>query len=181
MLALKKNLLSIIILALLVVNLVMTGIMMFSVINVSNKNAKLVGDIASLIGIQTKPDSETSEKENVSIDDTDVYVISDRMTIPFQRVSEADGGDGKDHYFVVNVSLSMNMKHKDYKSYGTAEALEAKESLIKTEIQSVIGSYTMDQFKENQELIREEVLERIQNLYDSTFIFNVNFSDYLYS
>ena len=181
MFALKKNLLSIIILALLVVNLVMTGIMMFSVINVSNKNAKLVGDIAALLSIETKPGDGEEEQESVSIDDTDVYVITDRMTIPFQRVSEADGGDGKDHYFVVNVSLSMNKKHKDYKAYGTAEDLLARESLIKTEIQSVIGSYTMEQFQENQDLIREEVLERIQNLYDSTFIFNVNFSDYLYS
>lgn len=177
----KKNLLSIIILALLVVNLVMTGIMMFSVINVSNKNAKLVGDIAALLSIETKSADGEEEQASVSIDDTDVYVISDRMTIPFQRVSEADGGDGKDHYFVVNVSLSMNKKHEDYKSYGTAEEMEARETLIKTEIQAVIGSYTMDQFKENQELIRAEVLERIQTLYDSTFIFNVNFSDYLYS
>ncbi len=53
MFALKKNLLSIIILALLVVNLVMTAIMMFSVINVSNKNAKLVGDIAAVLSIET--------------------------------------------------------------------------------------------------------------------------------
>lgn len=177
----KKNLLSIIILALLVVNLIMTGIMMFSVINVSNKNAKLVGDIAAVLSIETKSGEAEEGEENVSIDDTDVYVITDRMTIPFQQVSEAEGGDGKDHYFVVTVSLSMNKKHKDYKSYGTAEAMESRESLIKTEIQSVIGSYTMDQFKANQELIREEVLERIQTLFDSTFIFNVNFSDYLYS
>lgn len=177
----KKNLLSIIILALLVVNLIMTGIMMFSIINVSNKNAKLVGDIAALLSIETKTDEAEGGQESVSIDDTDVYVLTDRMTIPFMQVSEAEGGDGKDHYFVVTISLSMNKKHKDYKSYGTAEAMESRESLIKTEIQSVIGSYTMDQFKANQELIRDEVLERIQNLYDSTFIFNVNFSDYLYS
>ncbi len=181
MFALKKNLLSIIILALLVVNLVMTAIMMFSVINVSNKNAKLVGDIAAVLSIETGSGEDSAEEETVSIDDTDVYVITDRMTIPFMQVSEADGGDGKDHYFVVTVSLSMNKKHEDYKAYGTAEDLQARESLIKTEIQSVIGSYTMDQFKANQELIREEVLERIQTLYDSTFIFNVNFSDYLYS
>jgi len=180
-LALKKNLLSIIILALLVVNLVMTGIMMFSVINVSNKNAKLVGDIAAVLSIETGSGEDSDEEETVSIDDTDVYVITDRMTIPFMQVSEAEGGDGKDHYFVVTVSLSMNKKHKDYKAYGTEEEMQARESLIKTEIQSVIGSYTMEQFKANQELIREEVLERIQTLYDSTFIFNVNFSDYLYS
>ncbi len=173
----KKNLMSIIILALLVVNLVMTGIMMFSVINVSNKNAKLVGDIAAVLSIETGSGEEEDGPVNVSIDDTDVYVISDQMTIPF-----ATGEDGKEHIFLVTVSLSLNKKDSDYKTYGTAEAMEAKESLIKAEIQAVINQYTMEQYKANQELIRQEVLEEIQALYDgSTFIFNVNFSDYLYS
>lgn len=76
MFALKKNLLSIIILALLVVNLVMTAIMMFSVINVSNKNAKLVGDIAAVLSIETGSGEDSAEEETVSIDDTDVYVIT---------------------------------------------------------------------------------------------------------
>ncbi len=173
----KKNLMSIIILALLVVNLILTGIMMFSVVSVSNKNAKLVGEIAAVLSIETGSGEETDNGPvNVSIDNTDVYVISGQMTIPFLL-----GEDGKAHYFVVTVSLSMNKKDPDYKAYGTAEELAAKESLIKTEIQSVISSYTMEQYQANQELIREEVLERIQELYDSKFIFNVNFSDYLYS
>lgn len=174
----KKNLLSIIILALLTVNLILTGIMMFSVINVSNKNAKLVGDIAAVLRIETGLDAELEDGPvNVSIDDTDVYVISGSMTIPF-----ATGEDGKEHYFIVTASLSMNKKDSDYKKYGTAEAMEAKESLIKTEIYAVINSYTMEQYKANQDLIRREILKRIQGLYDdSRFIFNVNFSDYLYS
>ena len=47
----KKNLISIIILALLIVNIVLTAIMMFSVTTTNRKTAALVGDIASAISL----------------------------------------------------------------------------------------------------------------------------------
>lgn len=45
----KKNLIAVIILAVLVVNTVMTGIMMFVVIPANQKTMELVGDIAAAI------------------------------------------------------------------------------------------------------------------------------------
>lgn len=173
----KKNLLSILILALLVVNLIMTSIMMISVLNQSNKTAKLVGKIAAAVDLELNTGTMGDDTaEEVSIKNTDVYVISEAMTIPL-----AAGEDGKDHYFIVTVSLSLNMKHKDYKTYGSAEAMEGKESLIKSEINSVISQYTLEYCKANQEALCQEILERLQDMYDSDFIFNVTFSDPLYS
>ena len=172
----KKNLLSIIILALLVVNLIMTGIMMFSVVNQSNKTAKLVGKIASAVDLELNADAPgEDEKIDVAIGDTEVYVIPE-ITIPL-----AASEDGKDHYFIVTVSLSLNTKDKDYKSYGSVEAMGGKESLIKSEINAVVSKYTLDYCKANQEQLCEEILERLQALYDSEFIFDVTFSDPLYS
>lgn len=172
----KKNLLSILILALLVVNLIMTGIMMFSVLNQSNKTAKLVGKIASAVDLELNADAPgETEKVEVDIKDTDVYVIPE-ITVPL-----AASEDGKDHYFIVTVSLSLNTKDKDYKTHGSAEAMSKKESLIKSEINSVISQYTLEYCKANQEQLCEEILERLQELYDSQFIFDVTFSDPLYS
>ena len=48
----KKNLLSIIILALLVVNLGMTGFMMLSVMTTNSKTAKLISDIAAALELE---------------------------------------------------------------------------------------------------------------------------------
>ena len=47
----KKNLLSVVILALLVVNLILTGIMMFSCVSANKKTAALVNDIASVLDL----------------------------------------------------------------------------------------------------------------------------------
>lgn len=173
----KKNLLSIIILALLLVNVVLTGVMMFSVLNQSNKTTQLVSKIAEAIDMELVTETEPGLSDTPSIMDTEVYVISDSMTIPL-----ADSGDGKDHYFIVTVSLSVDTKHEDYETMGTSEALAGKESLLKSEINSVIGKYTLEYVKANQDLIREEILENLQALYGgSTFIYGVTFSDPLYS
>ena len=48
----KKNLISVIILALLVVNIVLTGIMMASVLSTNKKTASLVTDVASAINLE---------------------------------------------------------------------------------------------------------------------------------
>ena len=48
----KRNLLSIIILALLVVNIVLSAIMMVTVSSASRKTAALVADISAIIGLE---------------------------------------------------------------------------------------------------------------------------------
>ncbi|MDE7231622.1 MAG: flagellar basal body-associated protein FliL, partial [Lachnospiraceae bacterium] len=88
----KKNLISVIILALLIVNIVLTAIMMFSVTGASKKTAALVDDIATVL------DLELASKEGqpaVAMTDTETYSI-DSMTVPLKKGEE----DDKDHYCV---------------------------------------------------------------------------------
>ena len=162
----KRNLLSIIILALLVVNIVLTTIMMISVTSASKKTAQLVADISSIIKLEIDglPESETA-----------VYSISEELTIPLKTEE-----DGKAHYAVGNVSLSMNTAHDDYATYGDAESMKAREGLLKDIIFSVIGNYTMQEAQQNSEQIKSEILSKIQVLFDSDFIYGVSFN-FLYS
>ena len=59
----KKNLISVIILALLIVNVVLTAIMMFSVTSASQKTAALVDNIASALDLELT--AQTGETEVV--------------------------------------------------------------------------------------------------------------------
>ena len=129
----KKNLLSIIILALLVVNIVLSAIMMISVTSASKKTAALVSDISTIIGLEIDglPKSETVG--SVSMANTEVYNISDELTIPLKNDE-----DGTSHFAVGKVSLSMDKTNKDYETYSAT--LESKEGLITDIIFSVFGS-----------------------------------------
>lgn len=173
----KKNLISIIILALMVVNIVLTAIMMFSVAPASKKTAALVDNIATAMDLElaASSDGEAAE-EVVSMADTETYSFADNMTIPLKK-SE---GDDKDHYCIVSITLSINTKADGYKEYGSAESLAAKEGLLKDEINSVFAGYTMEEARDNQETIKKEIIDRIQQLFDSKFIYNVSFGDIMF-
>lgn len=169
----KKNLLSVLILALLVVNLILTSIMMFSIVSTNNKTGAVVSDIATVMKLDLADGTGEEEKEEpVSMEDTTVYNIEDEMTILLSR-----GADDKDHYALVQVSLSMNTKDKDYETY--QPTIGDKVSLIKGEISEVVGGYTPDEIQAMNEEIKAEILSRIQKMFDSKFIYKITFSEFI--
>ncbi len=169
----KKNLLSIIILSLLVVNIILTSIMLFSVVSTNNKTAAIVTDIAGILKLEMEGQNE-AEGTEVAMADTAVYQIAEQMTITCKRAE----GDTKDTYCLVNVALSMNTKDPDYETYSAT--LETNESLVKSEVIAVISSYTADEIKLDQEAICQEILERVQKMYGSKFIYKVSFSNIMF-
>ena len=173
----KKNLVSIIILALLIVNIALTAIMMFSVIGTNGKTAALVTDIASAINLDLEG-SKGDAQVNVPIADVVPYTIAD-MQILLKKDAPAEGeeGEGKDHYAVLSITLSMNSKHKDYKTYG--EEMATREDLIRGQIIEVVQQYTLEGAQSNPEKIHSDILERVQKLFDSDFIFAVTISNKL--
>lgn len=168
----KKNLLAVLILALVLSNLILTAILTFSIIPEVKKTDALVNKIANAIDLELK-DTTVAVNESIPIDQIAVYNIPDSMTINLKR-----GADGKDHFAVLSVSLSMNTKNKDYEKY--SGTLSEKESLIKNEINNVVSSYTMEEIKENTEAIQEELLKNLQTMFNSDFIIQVVFSGIAY-
>ena len=177
----KKNFISIGILALLIVNLVLTGIMMFSVMSTNKKTAALITDIATAINLElvdTSAAEESSDTPAITMADIATYTIPD-MTIPLKNGIAADGTpDTRDHYAVISVALSMNAIHEDYATYGADIANKA--DLLKGQINEVVSQYTIDEAKANSAAMCDEILARIQQLYDSDFIFDVTFSSSLF-
>ena len=72
----KKNLLSIIILAVLVIDLVLTAIVMFSTTGAMNKTSKLVTDIATALSLELEADKQADENGFVveGEQDTSIFI-----------------------------------------------------------------------------------------------------------
>lgn len=169
----KKNLLSIIILALLVVNIVLSAIMMISVTSASKKTAALVADISTIIGLEIEGVQPSANMTAVSQADTTVHDLTGELTIPLKNDE-----DGTAHYAVGTVSLSMDMTHEDYETYSAI--IGTREGLIKDIIFEVLGQYTMAEAKANPAAIKAEILQKIQELFNSEFIYGVSYN-FLYS
>lgn len=170
----KKNLLTVLILALLIVNIALTGIMMISVTSTNKKTAALVTNIATVLNLElTSPGGEGGEGEpEISLANTEVYSLPS-MTIPL-----AVGEDGKEAYMVCTIGFSLNKKGDGYKSYGTQITDGSMNTLIMDTVNTVVGSYTEAEIRGDMEGLKAEILKEVQGLFQSDFIYKVSISDH---
>ncbi len=167
----KKNLLTIVILALLLVNIVLTAIMMISVTSTNTRTAALVDTIATVMSLEVITDgSEEEEAATVSMADTEVVELGDSLTVPL-----VPDESGKQVYMVCDISLSLNKTHEDYETYSAT--LTTNVSVIKDCVSSVISSHTEDFCKNHRDELKAEILKAIQDLYGSDFIYAVSISE----
>ena len=178
----KKNLLSIIILALLIVNLAMTGFMMLSVMTTNSQTAKIIADIASALELEANggnaggfSGSQTAAGPGTT--STFGFTGDEKLTINLKP-----GLDGKSHYLVVEVVFSMNTAHADYATYGSSDQISATKDLIKADVNEVLSGYSMEELQADTTLAKEAILEKVQARFnDSTFIYDVSFSSILFN
>lgn len=163
----KKNLITVITLALVVMNLVLTVILTITILPETKKANELITKVCSAIDLDLESGSATSNAD-IPIDQIDVYDIEDQQTINLKS-----SGDGKDHFAVITVSISMDKKNKDYKDW--QPEVENKVELIKGEINNIVSQYTIDEIKNNQSAVQNEILKDLQKMFGSDFIVAVGF------
>ena len=114
----KKSMLNVIILALVLVNLVLTVILTFSLVSTNKKTNSLINKVAQIIdldvagGVSNNNSSTGSGIENVSYIDIKNNDSTDII------VSYVD--NGKTRYAVLSVSVGLNSKAKDYSTVSTS-------------------------------------------------------------
>lgn len=164
----KKNLLTVVILALVVVNLLLNCVIIFTLVPETTKVNSLITQIASAIDLELNSDTSTADTTTVPIDQIVTYDIEDSMTINLKS-----SGDGVEHVAVLEVTLSMDSKNDDYKTYGSNIA--DRESLIKSTIIATVEQYTYDQMSNDIDTVKAAILKNLQDLYGSDFITSVEF------
>ena len=163
----KKNLITVITVALVVVNLVLTVILTITILPETQKANELITKVCSAIDLDLESGSATSNA-NIPIDQIEVYNIDDEQTINLKQ-----DGDGKDHFAMITVSISMDTKNSDYKEL--KPQVEEKVNLIKGDINNIVSQYTIDEIKNNQSAVQDEILKDLQKMFGSDFIVAVGF------
>lgn len=165
----KKNILTIIIMAIVLINTVLTGVILFTIVPAATETYRLVDKVSSIIDLELESPS-TTEAE-LTIEDITSYEFPDPLQIPLKS------NDGASHYAVFNVSLSMNNKHKDYTVLSAK--LTENENAIAEIVQTEFAKYTKDEIDPNKEKIKDNVRTGVQDLFQSDFIINVTFGNIL--
>lgn len=168
--SMKKNLISVIILALVAADFVLTALLVFTVLPETQKANALIEDVCSAIDLELSSGG-VSDLSNIPIEQIEGYVLNGGETI---NTNLKDDGTGT-HYAVLGVSLSLNTKSENYKKY-SPEVLATKEDIILNDINKIVGSYTKAEFDAGTEEVQAEILKDMQNMFGADYIVGVNFS-----
>ena len=168
----KKNMLTVIILALCLVNTILSALMVFVVVPTSQKTDKLISQVASVINLELEGDTISK----IDIANIETYKIEEGKTMNL-KTSE----NGKEHYAVMDyVSLSINKASEDYARL--QPLLETQNSAVMDIVDSVMSSYTYEDAINNREQMKEELLNSLKKHFGSSdFIIGVSLGNLLFS
>ncbi len=170
----KKNLMSVLIMALVVVNVVLSGVIMMTLVPTAKQSNELIAKVCSAIELELES-GKVHNPNTIPIEQTDVVNLTgeDVQTFTLKK-----GADGKDHYVVTKVSVTLNTADSDYEE--KKPLIENREELLKQIVSNTFLKYDYDTLRssdEVQEEIRDQMLEQMQDLFDSDFMVAVNFSE----
>jgi flagellar FliL protein len=191
----KKNLLSLIILFLLVINIVLTAIMVFSLVTTNQRANALMADVASVLKLELPPGGASAAASgdggyvvpDVPIANVVTYDVNagEQIMIPLMPAPE----DTTTKYIILTASLSLDSKNKGFKDNkialtdsGNAD-LSKGDVLIQDIINRTFSKYTSDQVRQSDivDQIKAEIIQGLQGMYSSDFIYNVQFREVKYS
>ena len=163
----KKNLMTVVILALVFANFVLTAIMMFTIVPTTQKANALITRVCEAIDLELNSGAATG-LNNLPIDQIATYNVSSGETMTINLA-------GGDHYALVAVSLSINKESERYKD-ATTTILTEQEAIIKNTINQIIRQYTKDELLKNTENVQDEICKSLQKTYGADYIVGVNFA-----
>lgn len=170
----KKNIFSVIITALTVINVVLTAVMFFVMLPTFQKTNTLITQVASVLNLELNGDVSADPDANYSFEDMKP------ITVDFgdkdATFNMAKSADGKDHYALLSgYNLYLNEKADDYDDI--SKMLTEDQTQITGIITNVIQSHTSEDGE--QAVIEKEALEKIQELLDSKVAVKLNLNGYV--
>ncbi|MBQ9120670.1 MAG: hypothetical protein IJY09_11565 [Lachnospiraceae bacterium] len=168
----KKNILTIIILAATLVNLTLSAVMLFVYLPNAQKMNTLITKICQVIDLDLESPLPVPEDEKVAVADLESHVISSDMVVGLSK-----GEDGKIYYASIAASLVLNTKAEDYATVSTLMTTQSER--IKEIVQIEVGKLNKDNFHESREAVREAILATLQEEFETKCIYRVDFGNYL--
>lgn len=169
----KKNIFSVIITALTVINVVLTAVLFFVMLPTFQKTNTLITQVASVLNLELDADKEANPDEDYTFKDTEALPVAftEQETLNLKT-----GTDGKAHYAMLKgYTMSLNKNSDDYKDL--KETLTTNQAEVTDVVRTVIQSHTFEEA--DSATIQKEALEKIQKLLDSKVVVKVILDGYV--
>lgn len=168
----KKNLLSVIILALVFANFVLSGIIVFTLVPSTKQANELITKVCEAINLEVNSGA-TNGLSNLPVSQIATYAVNSGETMTTNLTT---GEDKESHYAVFSVALNLNNESEEYVKNNTVSISE-KESIILDKINAVVRSYTLEELNAEGgvEKVKKDVLKQLQNMFGADYIVGISF------
>lgn len=163
----KKNLMSVLIMALVFVNVILSAVIMITLVPATKQSNELVTKVCNAIDLELES-GKVYNANTIPVDQLEIVKITGEEAGTFNLKNTP--GDKDMHYAVADVSISLNKQDDDY---GTLQPqIEGKVDLLKEIVSKTFMKYTYEEVitSDGQDEVREAMLEQMQDLFDSDFI-----------
>lgn len=166
----KKNITTIIILALVVLNVVLTSLMVFVMMPAFSKMNNVLTEVAAIINLEKEPTKEEDGNNQVAIGDLSVFSLDKSLQINLK----SEGS--KLHYAAIDsISISMNTKAQDYKVI--SENMESNSVRFAEIVTNCLAAYTLEEANAKRNDIKKEVLDAANEAFQTTCFVEVSFGN----
>ena len=174
----KKSMLNVITLALVLINLILSGLLTFSLVSTSKKTDNLITKIAQIIDLDVAGTTDSTATGSTTsggvVSLENLEVIDVKNSDDTKITVSVTGSDGKTHYAVVSVALSLNKTSKDYEKKRTS--IDSGMKLIVSEVYNVVSTYSYDKVSTNKTNMEQTLLTKLQDMFQSDIIYSVTFT-----
>lgn len=172
----KKGMSNIVVLVLVLVNLILTIVLVFTFVPSINKTNNLVKKICEIVDLNVGDNNGNGDE--ITLADLDSRAVrfgtgEDAPTEITVTLTTADG-ESKAHHMKLGLILNLNKKHKDYAE--NSKLIDSAMSNIGSTIVSVVSDYTYAEI--NREKMEADILQALRTLFNSDFIYSVEFSQW---
>jgi len=172
----KKSFLNVITLALVLINLVLTVLLTFSLVSTSKKTDDFISKVAGIIDLDIGANSTSAtQSSSTTVGISDLEIIDVKLSDGTSKLTISLLDDaGKVHQSVVSVALSLNKNSKDYTKLRAN--VDNGMSLIVSEINKAVSSYSFTNITANKANIEQQILTYLQDtMFQSDIVYSVSF------
>lgn len=157
----KKNIFTVLILALTIINVVLTAVLFFVMLPTFQKTNTLLTDVAAVLNLDLDADSKAGADAEVTMSDMEPIAVAWESQQTYNLKAD---DSGKDHYAMMKgYTLYLNKNAEGFSE--VQERLTNDHAQIDGILSSVISKHTAAEA--TQDLIIKEALEEINKLLDS--------------
>lgn len=170
----KKNIFTIIIMAFCAINLVLTAVMLFVTVPAMNQTSNLIKQVSQAVDLELEA-SEENEDVTVSVKDRENHEFKNTAGTTI-TINLKKGADGKEHWAQLDaIYVTVNKASDDYKDMVTV--LDEKGSDVISIVTDVIGSYDYETISSNRGQMKNDMVKKLQDFFESDFIIDVSFDN----